>query len=128
MVREADNPATALLPALPAATAGAPAVPKRRATDRCRASVDVLSADELAQRLGCEPEHINALAASHALPAIKIGRSWRFPTSALNAFLHARAMAHLAMTPADYSTGEPTLAGSRRASRPADLNRTVKVA
>jgi excisionase family DNA binding protein len=99
----------------------------RRATDRGWPGVDVLSAEELASRLGCEPEHINALAAAHALPAVKIGRSWRFPAAAINAFLNQQAMAHLRPTALTTNRSPQFNARSGKKARP-DLSRSVKVA
>lgn len=99
----------------------------RRGTDRGRPSIDVLSAEDLALRLGCEPEHINALAAAHALPAVKIGRSWRFPAAALNAFLNQQAMAHLTQ-PAQVTAPAATPRERSRRRGPVDLTHAVKVA
>lgn len=58
-------------------------------------TVDILTPEQVAEALGCEPGHVNALAASHRLPGVKFGRSWRFPASALTRFLDEQAMANL---------------------------------
>ncbi|WP_428984516.1 helix-turn-helix domain-containing protein [Ralstonia thomasii] len=57
--------------------------------------LDVLTPEQVAGVLGCEPEHVNSLAASHRLPAVKFGRSWRFPSAALARYLDEQATAHL---------------------------------
>ena len=129
MVRDVDKSGSASAPTLQEALDHVlPAGQNRRATDRSGPILEVLSAEELAQRLGCEPEHINALAASHALPAVKIGRSWRFPAPAITTFLNLRAMDHLTTA----AVNAPIEAADRprpgRRSRPADLRRTVKLA
>lgn len=100
---------------------------RRRGSDQAPAIPALLTAEEVATQLGCQPEQINALAAAHALPAVKFGRSWRFPASALHHFLHQQALAHL-KSPAPHAsnpaTPQPT---TRKRGGPADLRRTVKV-
>jgi excisionase family DNA binding protein len=98
----------------------------RRASDRLAATLDALSADDVAALLGCEPQHINALAAAHAIPAVKFGRSWRFPASALNAFIAQQAMANL--TPTAAPEGTPALRATPAKKQRPDLSRTVRVA
>lgn len=58
-------------------------------------ALDVLTAEQVAEALGCTPEHIDSLAAAHKIPAVKYGRSWRYPASAVNAFLVQQAMNHI---------------------------------
>lgn len=53
---------------------------------------DILTADEVAQLLDCEPSTIQAQARAHELPGIKIGRSWRFPRVALLEALNRKAL------------------------------------
>ena len=77
--------------------------------------------------LGCEAQHVNTLAAAHALPAVKFGRSWRFPAHALNAFINQQAMAHLAPKTQALS-GAPILRAPSSKRQRADLSRTVRVA
>lgn len=60
--------------------------------------IAALTADQVAEALGCEAEHVNTLAAAKKLPAVKFGRSWRFPIAALNDFLARQALAHLEQT------------------------------
>jgi len=45
-------------------------------TKRWRMELDILTAEEVASLQGCETQHVNSLAAHHALPAIRYGRSW----------------------------------------------------
>lgn len=57
--------------------------------------IAALTAEEVAELLGCTPEHVNTLASSRNLPAVKFGRSWRFPAAALERFLDEQATANL---------------------------------
>ncbi|MBY0237900.1 MAG: helix-turn-helix domain-containing protein [Burkholderiaceae bacterium] len=59
-------------------------------------TLDVLTPEQAAEALGCEPQHVNELAAQRKLPAVKYGRSWRFPVAAMNQFLAQRALEHIA--------------------------------
>ncbi|MCG2583913.1 helix-turn-helix domain-containing protein [Massilia sp. TS11] len=103
------------------AGAGASQLPRRRAMDG--QGIDALTAEDVALELGCEPQHVKALAASHDLPAVKYGRSWRFPVGALNIFLNEQALAHVRAKPAP---SLPTAVGDPKTGRP-DLTRVVKV-
>lgn len=86
--------------------------------------IAVLTAEQVADALGCEAEHVNALAAAKKLPAVKFGRSWRFPIAALNDYLARQAMAHIESPPAP----QPSItARSRGKSRP-DLMRAAQKA
>jgi len=79
-------------------------------------TLDVLTPEQAAEALGCEPQHVNELASQRKLPAVKYGRSWRFPVAAMNQFLAQRALDHIATaaaTPAP--TPMPKPAGRRRA-------------
>ncbi len=58
-------------------------------------TLDVLTSQEAADALGCEPQHLDALAAKHAVPAVKYGRSWRFPVAAFNQYLVQQALEHI---------------------------------
>lgn len=128
MLRHADaNTQPPFPPTSGQDTFASPMPPHRRAADQGRRRVDVLSAEELAQLLGCETQHINALAAAHALPAVKIGRSWRFPAAALNAYLNQQALAHVQKPPSSENVPSLTRAVPRKRTRP-DLSRAVKVA
>jgi len=53
----------------------------------------VLSAEAVAEMLGCEVETVHTQAASGNLPGLKFGRSWCFPTDALTTSLSALALA-----------------------------------
>ncbi|MGE0769860.1 MAG: helix-turn-helix domain-containing protein [Hyphomicrobiaceae bacterium] len=57
--------------------------------------LDALTAEQVAEALGCTPEHVNELASAHKIPAVKFGRSWRYPAAAVNAFLAQQAMSHI---------------------------------
>ena len=54
----------------------------------------VLSEEEVATILVCEPSTIQEKARLGELPAVKIGRSWRFPLAALLESLNAKAKAN----------------------------------
>lgn len=53
---------------------------------------DVLDENEVAGILDCEPSTVQEKARSGELPAVKFGRSWRFPRTALMEALHKKAM------------------------------------
>ena len=55
---------------------------------------DVLNEAEVAEILDCEPSTVQEKARLGELPAIKFGRSWRFPRVALLESLNARALAN----------------------------------
>jgi excisionase family DNA binding protein len=86
--------------------------------------IDALTPEAVAEALGCEVQHVNELAAAQKLPAVKFGRSWRFPVAALNQYLARRALEHVEAKP-------PTMRAVRTAkgaSRPLpDLTKTVSV-
>lgn len=44
---------------------------------------EVLSAEQLAELLGCQGETVQQLAIAGELPGVKVGRGWVFPTEAL---------------------------------------------
>jgi excisionase family DNA binding protein len=52
---------------------------------------EIIDATQCADMLGCEPEHAEELARCGDIPAVKIGRSWRFVRADLLAFLAERA-------------------------------------
>ena len=53
---------------------------------------EILTEEEVAALLDCEPSTIQAKARAHELPGLKIGRSWRFPRTALLEALNRKAM------------------------------------
>lgn len=55
---------------------------------------DVLNEQEVADILDCEPSTVQEKARLGELPAVKFGRSWRFPRTALLASLHDKALAN----------------------------------
>lgn len=89
-------------------------------------NLDVLTAEDAAAQLGCEPSTIEERARTGDLPALKLGRGWVFPRRALDDRLNEiaveQAQARRAPTP---STGvcvgvpqrrtPPTLPGLDRA-------------
>lgn len=56
-------------------------------------SDDILSKDQVASMLDCEPSTIEEKARNHELPGVKIGRSWIFPRQALMQRLNEIALA-----------------------------------
>lgn len=53
---------------------------------------EILTEAEVATLLDCEPSTVQTLAREAKIPAIKAGRSWRFPRQALLDSLNAQAM------------------------------------
>lgn len=53
---------------------------------------DVLNEKEVAELLDCEPGTVQEKARLGELPAVKFGRSWRFPRAALLDALNAKAL------------------------------------
>lgn len=53
---------------------------------------DVMSKDEVAAILDCEPCTVEDKARAGELPAVKYGRSWIFPRTALLECLHKQAL------------------------------------
>lgn len=90
-------------------------------------NLDLLTPEQAAEDLGCEPEHVNELAAAKKIPAVKFGRSWRFPVEALKAHLVQCAMEHVAE---DKPAGGivPRQPERRQPRRLPDLTQVVKVA
>ena len=80
-----------------------------------------LTAEELAEQLGCEPAHVNLLASQRKLPAVKFGRSWRFPVAAISQYLNDLALNHVGA-----SAGE--VPPPPRPPGLPDLTKTVQVA
>lgn len=62
--------------------------------------IDALTPEQLAEALGCTVERINELAAAKELPAVRYGRSWRFPAAAVNEYLARQALDHVRQSPA----------------------------
>jgi excisionase family DNA binding protein len=56
---------------------------------------DVLNESEAADLLDCEPSTVQEAARRGELPAVKFGRSWRFPRGALLVALDQKAMANM---------------------------------
>lgn len=53
---------------------------------------DVMSKDEVAEILDCEPVTVEEKARTGELPGVKFGRSWIFPRTALLECLNAKAL------------------------------------
>ena len=86
---------------------------------------DVLDDVAAAALCDCEPSTMQDLARTGQLPAVKLGRSWRFPRSALLQALHDKAMANMAKLPEKPSA---VLVGqARRASRRKTLPNVVPI-
>jgi excisionase family DNA binding protein len=83
----------------------------------------LLTAEQVAERLGCEVQTVNEKAAAHQLPAVKYGRSWRFPVEALNQHLAEQALEHVRQ-PRRHARAVP--AASPASARP-DLTKLVRV-
>lgn len=56
-------------------------------------SAEILSKEEVARMLDCEPATVEEKARRHELPGVKIGRSWLFPRQALMQRLNEMALA-----------------------------------
>lgn len=82
----------------------------------------LLTPEQVAERLGCETETVNAKAAARELPAVKFGRSWRFPVEAMNRYLAEQALEHVRQ-PRVRTRPEPVQMPS--SGRP-DLTKTVR--
>lgn len=54
--------------------------------------MSMLSPEQVAAYLDCEPKTVEEAARTGRLPGVKYGRSWRFPLSALDEALHQEAM------------------------------------
>jgi excisionase family DNA binding protein len=80
---------------------------------------DVLDESEVAKILDCEPLTVQVKARSGELPAIKFGRSWRFPRAALLQYLNDLALTNKPKHPVPLTFGvTPDGAKSRRRKRP----------
>lgn len=60
---------------------------------------EVLDEDEVAAILDCQPLTVQEKARNGELPAIKYGRSWRFPREALLDVLNRQALQHTTAKP-----------------------------
>ena len=56
---------------------------------------EILTEQEVAELLDCEPSTAQAMARDGKVPAIKAGRSWRFPRAALIESLNSQAMQNM---------------------------------
>lgn len=59
---------------------------------------DVLTTDEVAALLRCEPETVEERTRQRELPGVKYGRSWMYPREALMQVLNRIALMHLEPT------------------------------
>lgn len=90
-------------------------------------TLNLLTAEQVAEALGCTPEHVNALAASRNLPAVKFGRSWRFPSAALARFLEEQATANLTL-PIQHVQAPAPIKATKRGKPLPDLMRAAREA
>ena len=56
---------------------------------------DILTTEDMAKVLDCDPETVQARQRDRDLPGVKFGRSWLCPKSALLEVLHEKAMANM---------------------------------
>jgi excisionase family DNA binding protein len=80
---------------------------------------DVLTEIEAAELLDCEPATVQEKARLGKLPAVKYGRSWRIPRSALMESLHNEAMANMARSAAPAKARATSKASAPRRAPPA---------
>jgi excisionase family DNA binding protein len=85
-------------------------------------ALDVLTSEQAAEALGCKPQHLDALAAQHAVPAVKYGRSWRYPVAAFNQYLVKQALEHIE-TPAPAPAATPLAKLPKRKRALPDLSK-----
>lgn len=85
--------------------------------------MDILTQEQVAEMLGCDPARVGALASGGHLPAVKYGRSWRFPVEALTRFLNEYAMSNLSRT----SPMPEVRAPKSRRKPPLDFTQVVRV-
>ena len=78
----------------------------------------IITVDQAAELLGCEPGTLEAQLAGGRFPGVKYGRSWRIPADALHQHLTAEAMRHLkrSATPQPAAVAHPAKP-ARRAPR-----------
>lgn len=50
----------------------------------------LLSSQQVSEVLGIHPKVVERMAARHELPALKVGRYWRYRASALDAWIESR--------------------------------------
>jgi hypothetical protein len=56
---------------------------------------EILTVEDMAALLDCEPETVQARQRANDLPGVKVGKSWICPRSALLAVLHDKAMSNM---------------------------------
>lgn len=56
----------------------------------------ILTADQVAELLGCQPSRVQQAARDRELPAVRYGIGWVYPTQALIDALNRQAAAHVA--------------------------------
>jgi excisionase family DNA binding protein len=89
-------------------------------------ALDALTPEAVAEMLGCEPKHVIEMASKHKIPAVKLGRSWRFPAEALRRYLVELALDHVGNRPAPpppATPGAPAKRGRPRAVPVPDLTK-----
>lgn len=79
--------------------------------------MSMLSPEQVAEYLDCEPKTVEEAARAGRLPGVKYGRSWRFPLSALDEALHREAMQTMASKAVPAAPTAVSLQPSARKSR-----------
>lgn len=64
-----------------------------------RYGTEIMTAAEVAALLDCEESTVEAKARDRQLPAVKYGRSWVFPRSAVLEYLHHEALKNTGLPP-----------------------------
>ena len=76
---------------------------------------DIMTKEEVADILDCEPTTVEDKARSGELPAVKYGRGWIIPRTALLEHLHAKAMENV--KPKGASQAAPLAVATKTAKR-----------
>lgn len=83
---------------------------------------DILDETQVAHLLGCAPATVQEKALLGILPAVKFGRSWRFPREALLKVLNEQALANMnpkpRPAPIAIATDQPRSGRRRRQTLP----------
>ncbi|NMV37127.1 helix-turn-helix domain-containing protein [Ralstonia insidiosa] len=88
-------------------------------------TLGLLTSEQVAEALGCEVAHVNMMAATHRLPGVKLGRSWRFPVAALARFLDEQATANLTL-PVRAAQYTPPIKATKRGKPLPDLLQAMR--
>lgn len=83
---------------------------------------DILTEEEVAAILDCALKTVQEKARSGELPAVKIGRSWRFPRVALLQRLNEMALEHKPVKRSHTAVQVPIAEKKSRRRKPPDLS------